>query len=498
MFISKYFLGFLFLLTSCMALQAQSVKWSHPLQDNKKFPYLKILGEDENENFYVLKSNMSLEDDREHSGFRNRSYLLQYFSPELTLIWEKDLKSSYENGHISDVRLVNGKLIITSFLYDKKSKLYFFYSQYLGKDSKWIDKPVLLDSFSSESLDERNKPGLISSHDQSLVAFSYRQLTKADTTQSFRVILLDTNLVLKYSREIIIPASEQMFVPLEFVLTDSGSFVLLGIHYTTEKKIKAPDQSYYELYGYNFKRNRFVNASIRSETRFLTDVGITADNLNNKIVVAGFYSDKTTYSTAGIFYYALTEDSLADTKTIHTPFSTEYLKKFIIDQKENRELVNYSIDRLIIRKDGGVALIAESIYKTSRSYFDYYMQAYISHVYYHYGNIMVLSVNPDGNILWNNVISKDQNSVDDSGVFSSYFCAIIGGKLVSIYNKFADENSSVLMTNVDASGNQKTDVLFNELEKVSIAAQSARQIDDETILLPAYKQDKFYIIRFSF
>ena len=111
---------------------------------------------------------------------------------------------------------------------------------------------------------------------------------------------------------------------------------------------------------------------------------------------------------------------------------------------------------------------------------------------------MVLSVNPNGNILWTNVISKDQNSIDDSGVFSSYFCAVTGGRLASVYNKFADENSSVLITTIDAGGNQKTDVLFNELEKVSIAAQSAKQIDDETVLLPAYKENKFYIVRISF
>ena len=49
---------------------------------------------------------------------------------------------------------------------------------------------------------------------------------------------------------------------------------------------------------------------------------------------------------------------------------------------------------------------------------------------------MVLSVNPDGNILWNNVINKDQNSVDDGGFFSSYFSAVTGGRLISFYNKF--------------------------------------------------------------
>lgn len=107
---------------------------------------------------------------------------------------------------------------------------------------------------------------------------------------------------------------------------------------------------------------------------------------------------------------------------------------------------------------------------------------------------MILSVNPDGNILWSTVFSKDQNSTDDAGYYSSYASAISGGKIITIYNKYADEESSVLYSTVDGQGNQKTDVLFNEIEKVSIVARSARQIDEETIVLPAYKENKFYMI----
>ena len=62
--------------------------------------------------------------------------------------------------------------------------------------------------------------------------------------------------------------------------------------------------------------------------KFLTDVGITVDNINRSIIVAGFYSDKTAYSVVGVFYYALTEDSLQETKAINTPFSNTYLQKF--------------------------------------------------------------------------------------------------------------------------------------------------------------------------
>jgi len=126
------------------------------------------------------------------------------------------------------------------------------------------------------------------------------------------------------------------------------------------------------------------------------------------------------------------------------------------------------------------------------------MQTYISHHYYHFGNIIVLSVNPDGSILWGNTISKDQNSTDDAGYLSSYCSAISGGKIFSIYNKYIEQESSVLMTTVDATGNQKTDVLFNELKNISIVPRSAKQVDQETILLPAYRENKFYIAKIEF
>ena len=496
--VTRLLFSFLFFILFHNSLYSQSIKWSQPLQDNKKFPYLLILGENESGNFYILRSNISLDNNRERTGFRNRTYALQYYSSEMSLLWDKELVTSYENGHISDVKLINGHVVVASYIIDKKNKLYYFYTQIIDDGGKWIAKPELLDSLSSDVLDENNKPSLISSRDQSLFAFSYRKNFKNKKNQSFKVIVMDTNLVLKYKKEIEIPISSQLFVPLDFILTNQGSFYILGIHYVNEKKIKAPDQSYYELYGYSLLLDRSVNTIIRSENKFLTDVGITADNINRSIVIAGFYSDKTTYSTAGVFYYALNEDSLHETKAINTPFSTEYLQEFFDEKKEDRELVNFSIDRLIVRKDGGVALIAESRYETNRSYFDYYMQSFVSHTYYHYGNLMVLSVNPDGNILWNNVIKKDQNSIDDAGFFSSYYCAVTGGRLVAFYNKYIEDNSSVLISFLEAGGAQKTNVLFNELGKITILAKSAQQIDDETILIPAYKENKYYIIQISF
>ncbi|MBK6444076.1 MAG: hypothetical protein IPF81_01830 [Bacteroidetes bacterium] len=493
--IQLYVISLFMMLFFSGVVSSQTVRWSQPMLDNNKFQYLKIIGSD-GDGFFVLRSNISLNSVRDRSGFKNRKYLMQYFGNDLNLRWEEELLSPLEGGKITDIQVMGDKAMVLFYTRDKTTKQFNFYSQFLNTSGKWLSQPVLLDAFSTEEFDEENKPGILLCHDQSKFALSYRKFQKDREIQSFMVVVADQNLSVLYKKEIIVPMTIRHFVPVTSVLSDSGNFFVLGIKYTTEKKVKAPGESYYQLIGYNKNEDRTIDKEVKIQDKFLTDVAISSDNYNHKIVVAGFYSDKTTYSTAGIFTCSFTEDSLSDQQVLSSPFAASFLQKFVGDKKENKnkELVNYSIDRLVLRRDGGVAVIAESYYETSRTYWDYYTQTVTSHYYYHFGNIMILSVNPDGKILWSNVFSKDQNSTDDAGYYSSYASAISGGKIIALYNKYADEESSVLYSTVDGLGNQKTDVLFNEVEKVSVIARSARQIDEETLIVPAFKENKFYMV----
>ncbi len=491
----------LFLLLICfLEVFSQTITYSQEIGENKNAKFMKILGADEFENIYLLRSNLSLENDRERSGFRSREYYLQQYSASLILNWEKALVPSIENARISDVQLNNGRIVVVSYMFERKSKTYTFFIQSMNPKGEWLGKATPIDQFSANQLDEDDKPGIISSQDEMSMAFNYRKVSSDKKTQSYQVILLDTAFQTVYSKEMIIDASFNNYIPFKPLISNERNFYVLGIHYATEKKVKLPDEVYYEIHGYNSAEKNFIHSQIKIESKFLTDVGFSIDNYNRRIIAAGFYSDRTTYSTAGIFYNSFSEDSLIQLSTTSSPFPDSYLQKFIGERKENksRELVNYSIDRLIVRRDGGVALLAESFNRAERSYWDYYIQSYIYHYYYHYGNIMVCSVNPSGQILWGNVISKDQNSVDDGGVSSGYISSVIHGKIVSVYNKYVNEDSSVLLTTIDGVGAQKTDVLVNENERVSVLPHSAKQIDESTILIPAYKQNKFHLMRISF
>jgi len=356
----------------------------------------------------------------------------------------------------------------------------------------------MLDDMETDNIDEDNKPGLIWSQDQQKIALAYQSFSDNNESQSYHVTVLDSSLNLVYRKEMLVPFSTKHFSGMKSILSNEGNFFILGVRYLTEKKIKAPGESFYQVIGYNHTTEQSVSAELKLENKFLTDVSASPDNINHRLVVAGFYSEQSTYGVRGIFYISLEEDSLRQSSLYNTPFNPLFLQKFAADRKNKNELVNYSIDRLVLRKDGGAVILAESFFQSNRTYWDYYSQSMVSHYYYHFGNVMVLSLNPDGNILWNNAIGKDQNSVDDGGYYASYAAAISGGRMFALYNKYIEENSSVLITAIDGQGHQKTDALFSENEHVTIMPRSSAQVDEETLIVPAMRENRFYFAKIIF
>ncbi len=468
------------------------------MTDDKKFPYLKILGSTD-EGYFLLKSNLTFGNDKNRSGFRTRKYLLQLLNEDLRIKYTRPLTMGCEGCRIADVGIVGSHVAILYSRFDKQNKNLQLYITKLGNDGRPFGNEVLLLETAADKVDQDNQPDLIYSHDENLVSCALRAVSKENDEQIYTVAVFDTALSIVGRKEFTVPVKAKLFGPITSVLTDEGNFYLLGIEFRTEKRVKNPGESFYKLISYNLKENAVFRNEIRLEDKFLTDVAISADNLNHKIVVSGFYSDKTAFSTTGIFYYSLSEDSLIQTPIVTSSFSNDFLRKLVKEGRtKDNELVNYSIDRSVLRKDGGAAIVAESFNITSRSYWDYYMQTWVYHYYYHYGNIIALSINPDGSLLWSNSIQKDQNSSDDGGYYSSYFSAIINGKILNIYNKYISDNSSVLMTSVNGVGEQQTIILFEESLNASVIPHSAKQVDEDTILIPVERDGEPFLVKIVF
>lgn len=485
-------------LVSSLCSSGYEINWSKELPENGRFPSLKILGACEN-GYYLLRSNVDFDDDGIPAG-RTRRFLLIALSEALSAQWEVEIVPVITDSKILDVQLIGGKVLVTSYSERTGSYGYDIHAQYIGADGKFIGAPTLIEEFPGTRFDSDRKPVIILSKDKSKIAWCYRRAGENELSQTVSVILLDTSLQRSYKKEWPIDSPIRRFSPTDFIVTNEGAFYLLGVQYLTDKRVREPGESFYQVTGYDPATDRQVNRDIRLENKFLTNASVAVDALNGKIVVAGLYSEIGMLASAGVFYCGLTADSLAYANVYWVPFTADLLTKAITDRGDpkKKEVFNFYVDRLILRKDGGAAIIAESYVETTRTFWDYYTQTVITHTYYRYGNILLASINPDGGMLWNRLIQKEQNSMDDNGYESSYCSLISGGRIYTVFNKYIDRRSSVMITMLDGTGALQTDILFQESERVSVIARAARQVDERTLLLPALRQGNYHIAKITF
>jgi len=475
---------------------AQNIVWSTPVADDNQLRFMKIIGSDEND-FYLLRSNVAFGSDGGKKNSKSRRYKLACYSQRMALRWEKNLAGPVPDAKILDLRIVNGRLLVSAFVSTKNHTLQL-YVQYLDASGNYAGTPVQLDELESARVDEDSRPDLLVSRDESHVAIASR-LQKEDESIKFRIAVCDSALAPLYQKEIQPEAGEKMFAALDIQLSDSGNVFILGRLFSPAKKGKESAEENYALLSWQRSSDGVMLHTIHAGAGPLSDAGLAVDNLNDAAVVSGFYSDRSANALAGVFYFSAKSAPSAASDVRTAPFTGDFLKKFNSVKKDgNKGLVNYSIDRILLRKDGGAVLSAESYSTYSNSYYDYYSQMLISHTYYNYGNIITLSINPDGSLLWNEVTGKEHNSTDDDGYFSSYCSAVYRAKMYYIYNKYIDTKTSVMLTTVTSTGEQNTLVLFNQLDNIVAVPKAARQIEQDVLLLPAYKENQLCIARIKF
>ena len=123
--------------------------------------------------------------------------------------------------------------------------------------------------------------------------------------------------------------------------------------------------------------------------------------------------------------------------------------------------------------------------------------------YYHYNDIIVVSVGPDGQIEWATKIPKRQTSVNDYGYWSSYAMMIVEDKLHFIFNdtrknldipkqgkyynfSVRDKNGVVMLATVDSEGNVERRPLIANAEITAIVRPKlCQQVNSRQMLLYA-------------
>jgi hypothetical protein len=156
----------------------------------------------------------------------------------------------------------------------------------------------------------------------------------------------------------------------------------------------------------------------------------------------------------------------------------------------------------VLRDDGGAILVAEQYYEVMVQSYDPTTHAYTYTYYYYYNDIIVVSINPAGEIAWAKKIPKYQVSRNDGGYYSSFTFSVSGNKMYFMFNdnaknlKMNDETSQkfrymnnpkksvAILVSMDSNGNQDRQSMFNNNDlKIILRPKLFMQMNEHRMIL---------------
>jgi hypothetical protein len=233
--------------------------------------------------------------------------------------------------------------------------------------------------------------------------------------------------------------------------------------------------------------------------RYVTGVYLKQDQVNNRIYISGFFSEKKNGNQDGVVYawFDLGTYTFRNQKMI---VFDDRLRRATGENNKRRAFNDFKMRQIIVRNDGGFVLVAEDYFMTNRNagyvpgwgyYSSYYYGPYMMPTVreFHYNDILVLSYDGAGQRQWHAFVRKNQYSQEDGGLFSSYAMINTGGSLGFLFNDFNTSQSRIQLATVDADGQQAVRHLAaGGAGEPDWLPRSGRQVGPSELVVPCLRK----------
>ncbi len=450
--------------------------WSDEYQEPSNTEIQKIIAT-EGGGFYTLRLHQG-----GLVGGGKQKPIIEFYNSKMKLVRSRELDLDYKGKerHLKDVVMVGGRLWMLSFFYNEKHEKTYLFAQEVNKSTLNLIKDIIMIGEQDETNRERQDVfSLAQSRDSSKIVIFNRQPNSKDG-QSFSLAVYDADFSQQWAKEAKLPYGKKNFSVEDYQVDNKGNVYLLGIIYTEgSNRLERRGKPTYQYDIVAYLKDSTVDVQeykIVLKDKFVTDLTFRIAD-DGDIVCAGFYSEKDAKGMKGSCFFKInprTKDMTSiSTREFDFNFVTANLSdkskmqaKAAIDRDDKErapELFDYSLDKLIMRSDGGVILIAEQYFVEERllnnnpygyspygynswsspyysSWYDPYGYRYNrsnrrSDYYFNYNDIIVVNIQPDGEIAWTTRVPKRQVSVNDGGTYSSYAMSIVADKLYFAYNE---------------------------------------------------------------
>ncbi len=490
----KYFLLLLFLSPSYISW-AQTVQISADNIDNNGFDYAKVIGQDE-EGVYILMSNLSLETSRDRFGLKSRKYELSYFGYNLQPKWRKTVDAIPSGGSLESIGFFNEKPVIISSMQSRSSgEIQLFLSVLNSKGETEINGLKIYSSTIPKSSD-LSKPRLVISPNRRFMGVAMEESGNGNIKIHYACV--NDSFLVSYQFKSEINYTAKNAELSEF--TTSNTEDLLFLAFTKDiSESKKNRLRQYKIFNVNKLKNKMQEYDFNRVDQYMNEAALVIDKIKNQAIITGFYSDQTSFAGASLLYATLELNNENGLKINSGKLNNEAQLKFIGQRNTGTgaSLISYPIRNVIPRNDGGAIIIAEAAYLSEYNFYDYFTQTFNRRIEFHFDNILTLSVNADGSIHWSQLIRKEQTSMDDEGLYSSFNTILTTEELTIVYNNDIGRSNEITGNSIDPKGEMKSKKISKKSDSISILPRAGKQVDENTFIVPAVTKKRLFLVKFE-
>lgn len=462
----------------------QKLQWSMPQRVTDRAFITECIGSN-TEGLYVLKKN---------TRTQNRDIMVEHYSDDL--------------HHVTSKVFANHRDEVFLNIFLDSAGLRMFYAQ-SSPDNKRTD--IRLKNLNFNLAESGKDTTLFSlsgiSPEQAMISVykiklnPYVLITYATDMSQYPALygylILDENYNKINSGNINIGEKNRLSIEQVTFTRDQACFLM------REDAVSKAVKQGYRFYTYRVK---FSDSSLTKtplfNDRFAATEGILkTDFKNDAIVFAGLFANLDSSYVKG--YCTWKYDLRSNAESIQfTPFPPEVVSEMEGRRIKVQGIFNLRAGDLDFRADGGLILSTEEYQETHENVSDFnaYGVAQPSvRNYYYYENLLILSINPAGNLDWHTVVRKDQVSVNDNGTFSSYVLAVLPDRLLYIYNDLTRKNWDLSVAEIDQQGKEETKVLVKPQNYDGrLIPQYGYQVSYNQFIIPELTPRGIVILRVSY
>lgn len=259
---------------------------------------------------------------------------------------------------------------------------------------------------------------------------------------------------------------------------------------------------FYEVHSYYGDTDEHRIFELPFESMLSYDAYFSYDDLNDRMVATGFYSEKDMSRASGIFYLNVDPRDPEDRTLRFNKFDTKTLTAVLGKKgKRAKGLREISVQEVVLRRDGGAILIGERnrMYErggTTRTYIDG-LNSFMTD--YYFDELLITSIHPTGELHWNTILHKKQYSQDDNAIYSSYFLFKTPSSLRFLFNDEISHENTVSEYILNGLGSFDRNSLLNTAHlDLRLRFRDAVQTTATTLIVPSERRNRLKLVRMEF